>query len=223
MTTEHSYGVLGIHDGFGCEIVAGSAEGYFLRTQGTSGLTRYGRIESEHLDKDIIKTDHLGNGVVTSDKIKSIVPEQIYSDTHKDHYGVMVFSNGKAHFIDGPTDKGAFLRTKINESGLPSFGRIEVDDLPQSSHPVYMARWQSGSKQTEYNPYGYVTSFSQRSGHVGMLLEFDSRYSVNDFILSANSLQYDDNAAARPLIIHRTKEGVTYLPTDHGYLVIYKI
>lgn len=229
----NSYGFLSIENGIAASQQGPTSAGYFLRTEGISGLTRYGRIKSEHLDAGIvgtfqvaegaITTEKLAGGVVTSDKISGVIPAKIKDPNFTNQYGVMLFNAGVGQFLAGPTTEGSFLRTKGNTSGLPSFGRIDNNDLPQIGvQPIYMARWHDGVKQNEYNPFGYVTSFVKELGY-GMLLNFASNVSVNSFIITANSLEYDGGAAASPMIIRRKTDGTTYLKSDHGYVVVYKI
>lgn len=168
-----SYGVLLFHASVGHFLQGTTAPGYFLRTEGISGLTRYGRIKTADLDAQTVGTVAIANGSVTMDKLKV---EAVTGDKVKNYTlgfnkigttgstrGVLLTNTaGVTNPYTSPNQNGYVLKSVKDE--IPQWKKLEEADLPLSTSPVYINRFDyAGASIVNKNPFGYVTNFSRPS------------------------------------------------------------
>lgn len=174
-----AYGVITNEGGVVNALSGTTAPGYFLRTEGVSGLTRYGRILSAHLDAGIIGETQLAANAVTTAKIKdsNVTTAKIadlgVTDTKINTMTLTKLRGGVPNsiIITGSDNKGTTIpmaqsanKVLCSKTSAPygEFRALTQSDVPQlGMQPVYVANFNAnGTTVNGYNPFNIVTGFS---------------------------------------------------------------
>lgn len=165
----NSYGIMSIFNGVGNAIAGTTAPGYFLRTEGISGLTKYGRITSDHLDAGIVGETQLGANAVTSGKIKdgaitnAKLAAEVSPSKLKGTGNNIVTTTGPGYQGSGIGLTSALNKVMCSKGVAPfgEFRSLGPADLPNiGMQPVYMANFNAdGTLVNAYNPFNLVSNF----------------------------------------------------------------